>query len=140
MDVKNANSATILVSIGTNFKNYSDVSGDADMEADRRMQKIGGKSYPAMKKSHIKEYQKYFNRVELSLGETDAAEKSTIERLKNFQSVEDPHLIALYFQFGRYLLISSSQPGGQPANLQGIWNDRLLPPGTANTRPTSTSR
>lgn len=128
LDIKNANSSTIFVSIGTNFKNYNDVSGNADMEADKRLQKIARKSYSAMKKSHIKEYQRYFNRVKLNLGETKAAEQSTLERLRNFHSVNDPHLIALYFQFGRYLLISSSQPGGQPANLQGIWNDQLLPP------------
>ncbi len=69
-----------------------------------------------------------FNRVKLDLGTTDAANLPTDERLKNFNSTNDPHFVTLYYQFGRYLLISSSQPGGQPANLQGIWNDKINPP------------
>jgi alpha-L-fucosidase 2 len=64
----------------------------------------------------------------LDLGRTDAANLPTDERLKNFNSVSDPNLVTLYYQYGRYLLISSSQPGGQPANLQGIWNDKIYPP------------
>ena len=71
---------------------------------------------------------KYFNRVKLDLGTTDAAKLPTDERLKNFNSTNDPQFVTLYFQYGRYLLISSSQPGGQPATLQGIWNNKLFPP------------
>src|SRR6185295_631233 len=67
-------------------------------------------------------------RVKLDLGTTDAARLPTNERLKNFTSVNDPQFVTLYYQYGRYLLISSSQPGGQPANLQGIWNHRMDPP------------
>ena len=81
-----------------------------------------------MVKAHRIAYQKYFNRVKLDLGTTDAAKLPTDERLKNFDSVNDPQFVTLYYQFGRYLLISSSQPGGQPANLQGIWNNKLYPP------------
>ena len=77
---------------------------------------------------HIKAYQKYFNRVKLDLGVSDAVKLPTNERLKNFRSADDPQLVTLYFQYGRYLLISSSQPGGQPANLQGIWNNKMKPP------------
>ena len=72
-------------------------------------------------------YQKYYNRVSLNLGRTSQADKPTDVRVKEFATSNDPHLVALYFQFGRYLLISSSQPGGQPANLQGIWNQKLNP-------------
>ena len=78
--------------------------------------------------AHVAAYQKYFNRVKLDLGTTDAAKLPTDERLKNFNSTNDPQLVTLYYQYGRYLLISSSQPGGQPANLQGIWNNKMYPP------------
>ena len=66
--------------------------------------------------------------MKLDLGTTDAAKLPTDERLNNFIKVNDPNLVTLYYQFGRYLLISSSQPGGQPATLQGIWNNKLYPP------------
>ena len=92
------------------------------------LEKAASKSFPEMVKAHRKAYQKYFNRVQLDLGTTDAAKLPTDERLKNFDSVNDPQFVTLYYQFGRYLLISSSQPGGQPANLQGIWNNKLYPP------------
>lgn len=126
--IKGANSATIFISIATNFNNYQDISGDADKRADDYLNKAFGKSYDVMLQSHITSYQKYFNRVKLDLGTTAAADLPTDERLKNFRNVNDPHLVTLYYQYGRYLLISSSQPGGQPANLQGIWNNRLRPP------------
>jgi len=77
---------------------------------------------------HITVYQQYFNRVELDLGTTDSVKNPTDRRIAGFASGNDPQLAALYFQFGRYLLISASQPGGQPANLQGIWNDKMNPP------------
>ncbi len=76
---------------------------------------------------HIADYQKYFRRVSLDLGLTDSVKNPTDVRLENFAKGNDPQLVTLYFQFGRYLLISSSRPGGQPANLQGIWNDQLTP-------------
>ncbi|RDC62531.1 Alpha-L-fucosidase [Adhaeribacter pallidiroseus] len=78
--------------------------------------------------AHIAAYQKYFNRVKLDLGTAKAANLPTDERLKNFAAVNDPQMVTLYYQFGRYLLISSSQPGGQAANLQGIWNNKVQPP------------
>jgi len=86
------------------------------------------KPFAAILPAHIAAYQKYFNRVKLDLGFTNAANLPTDERLKNFNSTNDPHFVTLYYQYGRYLLISSSQPGGQAANLQGIWNDRINPP------------
>ena len=92
------------------------------------LNKAFSKSFAAILPAHIAAYQKYFNRVKLDLGITDAANLPTDERLKNFNSTNDPHFVTLYYQYGRYLLISSSQPGGQPANLQGIWNDRINPP------------
>lgn len=125
--VKNANAVTIFISIATNFNNYNDVSGNEVERAADYMNTAFGKSYETLKKKHIASYQKYFNRVKLDLGTTPAADLPTDERLKNFRNTNDPQFVALYYQYGRYLLISSSQPGGQPANLQGIWNNSLTP-------------
>ena len=125
--VKNANAVTIFITIATNFNNYNDVSGNEVKRATDYMNTAYRKSYETIKKKHIAAYQKYFNRVKLDLGTTPAADLPTDERLKNFRNTNDPQFVALYYQFGRYLLISSSQPGGQPANLQGIWNNSLTP-------------
>ncbi|MCF0064550.1 glycoside hydrolase family 95 protein [Dyadobacter chenwenxiniae] len=126
--VKGANAATIYISIATNFKNYNDVSGDENALAASYLDKASSKSYAAMLNPHIAAYQKYFKRVKFDLGTTDLGNLPTDERLKNFRNVNDPELVTLYYQYGRYLLISSSQPGGQPANLQGIWNNKMMPP------------
>ncbi|WP_435133590.1 glycoside hydrolase family 95 protein [Formosa sp. A9] len=129
LQVKNATEAVLLLSIGTNFKNYKDLSQNADEIAAKFINKKIQKSYSDLKNTHVQDYQSLFKRVQLSLG--DAAKNSdtpTDERLKNFATSGDLSLVSLYFQFGRYLLISSSRPGGQPANLQGIWNHQLAPP------------
>ena len=124
--VKDADAVVIYISIATNFKNYGELSNDEN-ETAIYLKKAISKSYAELVKSHVAGYQKYFHRVKLDLGFTDAARLPTDERLKKFDSVNDPQLVTLYYQFGRYLLISSSQPGGQPANLQGIWNNKLFP-------------
>ena len=126
--IKNANAVTVYISIATNFNNYHDISGDENKRAADYLNKAFTKSFTAILPAHIAAYQKYFNRVKLDLGTTEAANLPTDERLKNFNSTSDPSLVTLYYQYGRYLLISSSQPGGQAANLQGIWNDRINPP------------
>jgi alpha-L-fucosidase 2 len=126
--VKKANVATIYISIATNFNNYTDISGDENERAANYLNNAWSKSFTTILNSHIAAYQKYFSRVSLNLGSTEAANRPTNERLRNFRSANDPELVTLYYQYGRYLLISSSQPGGQPANLQGIWNDKLFPP------------
>ena len=128
ISVNNADAVTIYISIATNFRNYHDLNGDENESALAYLNKAASKSFPEIVKAHRIAYQKYFNRVRLDLGTTDAAKLPTDERLKNFDSVNDPQFVTLYYQYGRYLLISSSQPGGQPANLQGIWNNRLYPP------------
>lgn len=128
LQVENANSATIYVSIGTNFKNYKDISGNAEQVAENNLKKAAEKSYDEIKRAHIGHYRKYFDRVKLDLGVTDSIKNPTDQRIKDFKTGNDPQLVSLYFQFGRYLLISSSQPGTQPANLQGIWNYQLSPP------------
>ncbi|HEX6226332.1 MAG TPA: glycoside hydrolase family 95 protein [Chryseolinea sp.] len=126
--IKNANTATIYVSIATNFNRYDDISGDENKRASEYLDKAFAKPFSEILNAHVNEYQKYFNRVKLNLGTTDAVKLTTDVRLKNFKKDNDPQFAALYFQFGRYLLISSSQPGGQPANLQGIWNNKMKPP------------
>lgn len=126
--VKGANEATIYISIASNFNNYKDISGDENHRAETYLNKAAAKTFAAILSAHTAVYQKYFNRVKLDLGSSAAAKLPTDERLKNFSGANDPSFAALYYQFGRYLLISSSQPGGQAANLQGIWNNKLYPP------------
>ena len=128
LSVTNANVATIYISIASNFKNYNDISANAAERANTYLQKALEKDYDQALKDHIADYQKYFNRVNLNLGVTDSVKNPTDVRIAQFAKGNDPQLVELYFQFGRYLLISSSRPGGQPANLQGIWNDQLMPP------------
>jgi len=128
LHVTNADVATIYISIASNFKNYNDISANADERADTYLQNALKKNYDQALKDHIADYQNYFKRVSIDLGLTDSVKNPTDIRLEQFARGNDPQLVALYFQFGRYLLISSSRPGGQPATLQGIWNDQLTPP------------
>ena len=127
LSLSGADEAVILISTGTNFTDYKTLSGDPDSEAVQMLDAASSKSFKAMKKAHSKAYAEYFDRVSLDLGTTPAALLPTDERIKEFAAGDDPQLVELYFQFGRYLLICSSQPGGQPANLQGIWANSLNP-------------
>jgi alpha-L-fucosidase 2 len=127
VSVRNANSATVYVSIATNFKNYHDLSVDPHLKASGMLDKAITRNYNDQLKTHIKFYRNYFDRVSLDLGTNGSAKLPTDARIRNFKTAYDPELLALYFQFGRYLLISSSQPGDQPANLQGKWNDKIKP-------------
>ena len=128
VSIDKADEVTLYISIATNFKNYQDITEDEMAKSKAYLDKAVEKDFETIKKSHVAYYQKFFNRVSLNLGTTEAANETTDVRIKKFDSQFDPQLASLYFQFGRYLLISSSQPGGQPANLQGIWNDMLFPP------------
>lgn len=128
LSLDGADEALILISTGTNFTDYRTLAGDSDRKASDILDAASSKTYDRMRKDHVARYRKYFDRVTLDLGATAAAEKTTDIRIKEFASGDDPQLVELYFQFGRYLLICSSQPGGQPANLQGIWNESLTPP------------
>lgn len=128
LEIDQADTATIFISIGTNFKNYKDISGHAEEKAAGYLHAAMKKNYAQLKADHIAYYKRYFDRVQLDLGITDAANQPTDERIRNFDTSHDPQLVSLYFQFGRYLLICSSQPHGQPPTLQGIWNDKMLPP------------
>ena len=127
LSLSGADEAVVLVSTGTNFVDYKTLTADGAKKAKDILDKAASKAYKSMKKVHVAEYQKYFDRVSLDLGTTPAAAATTDVRVKDFAAGDDPQLVELYFQFGRYLLICSSQPGGQPANLQGIWADGLSP-------------
>jgi alpha-L-fucosidase 2 len=127
LTIDGANSATIFVSIATNFVNYNDISANAEERAQQFLAEAIRHNYNKLIRDHVAFYQNYFNRVSLYLGQTDSVKNPTDVRIDQFSRGNDPSLAALYFQFGRYLLISSSQPGTQPANLQGIWNDQLFP-------------
>ncbi|MBN1117201.1 MAG: glycoside hydrolase family 95 protein [Bacteroidales bacterium] len=125
--VNNANQVVILLSMATNFVDYQTLTADAKEKCLQYLSNAESKSWSDFRKDHISAYQNYFKRVNFDLGSSPASEFPTDERIKNFAQTYDPELITLYYQFGRYLLISSSQPGGQPANLQGVWNGQTHP-------------
>ncbi|MDO6429124.1 glycoside hydrolase N-terminal domain-containing protein [Flavitalea sp. BT771] len=127
LTVSKANNVTLYLSIGTSFVNYRDVSANAKKLCRRTLNVAVKRPYGRMLDEHVQAYQQYFNRVSLKLGD-GSVQLPTDVRLRNFRTGNDAGFVALYFQYGRYLLISSSQPGGQPANLQGIWNDRMDAP------------
>jgi len=126
--IQNADVATIYLSIATNFKNYREVNENENVRATTYLNKAISKSFAEISKAHVAAYQQFFKRVKLDLGTSNSGKSPTDERLRNFNATNDPKFVELYYQFGRYLLISSSQPGGQPATLQGIWNNKLNPP------------
>jgi len=152
VSVVGADSATILIAAATSYKKYNDVTGDPVARCQGYLQAVSDKSYDILRAAHLTEHQRLFQRVRLDLGTSNAAQLPTNERLANYYKPkpddptrdkntprpahdwvdnfdepkqDDPGLAALYFQFGRYLLLSASRPGGQAANLQGKWNDRL---------------
>jgi alpha-L-fucosidase 2 len=126
--VSDADEVTVYLTAATNYKNYKEVSAGPVALCKKWIQNINGKSYDKIKSASIKEYQSYFNTLSIDLGSNENAKFPTDERIDKFASSSDPSLLALYLQYGRYLLISSSRPGTRPANLQGIWNDLLTPP------------
>ncbi|MBN1343531.1 MAG: glycoside hydrolase family 95 protein [Phycisphaerae bacterium] len=126
--VKNADAATLTLAAATSYVNFQDVSGNPAARCDKTLAAIAGKDYAALRQAHVADHRGLFRRVAIDLGKTEAAEDPTDVRIKRFAERDDPALAALYFQYGRYLLIAASRPGCQPANLQGIWNDKLSPP------------
>ena len=127
LTVENADEAIIYTSIGTNFNNYKDITGDYIGRAKDYLAKAINKDYAEAKDRHVKFYEQYQNRTTLDLGEDRYADVPTDIRVEKFKETNDAFLVATYFKFGRYLLICSSQPGGQAANLQGIWNGSTNP-------------
>ena len=128
LSITNVDSVTLLIAAATSYKSFKDVSGDPEALAKNYLAAASKKSFDALRAAHVAEHQRLFRRVDLNLGTTDAAKLPTDERIKNFAAGNDPHMATLYFQFGRYLLVSSSRPGGQTANLQGLWAEGLNPP------------
>ena len=132
ISVTEADEATLYLAIGTNVRSYKDITGDEVAQSKERLHKAMSLGYEALKTLHEKTYHNYYRRVTLDLGPDRYARVPVNKRIAQFSavsdSVADNHLVATYFQFGRYLLISSSQPDNMnPANLQGIWNDKMFP-------------
>ena len=126
--VRQARRATLLIAGATSFVSYQDVSGDPVPRVRRDTEAAALKSHQALEREHIRDYQALYKSASLELPATEAATKPTDVRIAHSEHSDDPSLAALYFQFARYLLISSSRPGCQPANLQGIWNEGTNPP------------
>ena len=136
ISVVGADEATLYVTIGTNVKSYKDITGDEAQQSKERLSGAMAMGYEALKALHTKTYKHYYDRVTLDLGPDLYAKVPMNKRIEQFSHFspltshlsEDNYLVATYFQFGRYLLISSSQPDNiNPANLQGIWNDKMFP-------------
>jgi len=128
ISVTAADEATVYLTIGTNVRSYKDISGDEVAQSRQRLHEAMALDYDALKSIHEKTYHQYYRRVTLDLGADRYPRLSTSQRIDQFRQHTDNHLVATYFQFGRYLLICSSQPDNlNPANLQGIWNDKMFP-------------
>ena len=126
--VNAATKAVLYISAATNYVNYNDVSANESKRAATILKRATKRKYDDALQAHVTAYKKQFDRVALSLPVSEASKAPTDVRVRNFGNGKDKSLAALMFQYGRYLLISSSQPGGQPANLQGIWNESMNAP------------
>ncbi|MEO7456868.1 MAG: glycoside hydrolase family 95 protein [Gemmatimonadaceae bacterium] len=127
--VSGANAVTLVLAANTSFINYHDVSGNPADRVQATMTRALARDFATLRADHLAEHRAWFRRVQLSLDGTpaDVLALPTDERIKRFANAPDPGLAALYYQFGRYLLIASSRPGTEAANLQGIWNDNPNP-------------
>jgi alpha-L-fucosidase 2 len=125
--VDKADAVTFYIAAATNFVNYRDVSADPHQRIEAVLAGVRGVSYQALRQQHIQTHQILFRRVSIDLGSSPNAHLPTDERIRKFDGTNDAALAALCLQYGRYLLICSSRPGTQPANLQGIWNNKMNP-------------
>ncbi|MGW8949505.1 glycoside hydrolase family 95 protein [Streptomyces sp. NPDC055709] len=125
--VEDADEVTLLISMATSYNTYLDVSADPEARTRRHLEPATDKPYELLRHRHVRDYRGLFGRVGIDLGTSDRVGLPTDERLPLFADGNDPQLAALYFQFGRYLLASCSRSPGQPANLQGLWNESLNP-------------
>lgn len=126
--ITNANSVIFILTAATSFVDYQDISGNPSATCEKILTGISDKSYKTLKKTHINDFSNLMSRVDLKLGDPMMNAKPTDERIADLRmGSQDLELWSKIYQFGRYLLVSSSRPGGQPANLQGIWNEELLP-------------
>ncbi|MFV0403307.1 MAG: glycosyl hydrolase family 95 catalytic domain-containing protein, partial [Bacteroides graminisolvens] len=127
LSVEGADEAVLYVSIATNFNNYKNIDGNEVERSKNFLDKALKRSYADDVKAHVAYFRRFMDRSSLDLGDDQFPHVTTDMRVERFKDTNDAFLVATYFKFGRYLLICSSQPGGQPANLQGIWNDKLFP-------------
>ena len=137
LEIDDATEVTLFIVAATNFVNYQDLSGDPTKKNNQVLGSIRGKSYKKLLKAHLQKYQEQYNRVSLTLPKSENSNLETDKRLQAFANLSpltsnssplDLDMVSLMMQYGRYLLISSSQPGGQPANLQGVWNNKMDAP------------
>jgi alpha-L-fucosidase 2 len=129
--VRNADSATLLLVAATSFRNFQDISADPAQRCATDLARVSGRSFDTVRADHLADHRRLFRRVSLDLGRTAPADLPTDLRLAQVKAnglERDPALAALHFQYGRYLLIASSRPGDEPANLQGVWNELVNPP------------
>ena len=128
LHVSGADAVTLLISAGTGYVDWRHTRGDGRPRASREATAAAARPYAELRERHVADHAALFSRAELELPPTAAAALPTDERVANFAGGQDPQLVALYFAYGRYLLIACSRPGTQPANLQGLWNDLTDPP------------
>ncbi|MDY6947198.1 MAG: glycoside hydrolase family 95 protein [Pseudomonadota bacterium] len=128
ISVREADDVLILVAIATSYRDYQNVDADPAARNREALDRASRRSFDELLSRHQTDHRRLFRRVQIDLGRTPAAERPTDERVYTSMASDDPALAALYYQYGRYLLIASSRPGSQPANLQGLWNDMLDPP------------
>ncbi len=126
--IRSVQPVTLVFSAATNFKSYRDISGDAASAAAMYLEKAKEIRYESLLQQHSSDYAKFYQRFSLWLGNSENDLLPTNERIQRFNGFNDPGLVELYVRYARYLLLSSSRPGGQPANLQGLWNHLLTPP------------
>ena len=127
LKVDDATEVTLFIVAATNFVNYQNLSGDPVKKNNQVLSILREKPYKDLLDNHIKKYQEQYNRVALTLPKSENSGLETDKRLQAFDG-KDLDMVSLMMQYGRYLLISSSQPGGQPANLQGVWNNKIDAP------------
>jgi len=128
VDISGADAVTIVLTAATNVKSWKALGADPARRCQDCLAKVAGKPFDGMLHDHLGDYRPLYQGCAVDFGRTPAASLPTDERIKLFGGGNDPHLAALTFQYGRYLLIASSRPGAQPANLQGVWNPHLRPP------------
>lgn len=127
MTIHHADAVTLYIVAATSFVNYKDVSADPAERVAHDLAALAGKTYEAIRDAAISNYQSLFKRVRLDLEVTANSYLPTNQRMAALETAPDPNLAALCYHFGRYLLISSSRPGTEAANLQGIWNESMNP-------------
>lgn len=128
LSVRGADEVVLLIAAATSYRKYDDVSGDPKALNKATLSKVSGKPWEKLLADHQADHRALFRRVTVDFGRTRADLLPTDERIRQSPATDDPSLAALYYQYGRYLLIACSRPGGQPANLQGIWNDKTFAP------------